>query len=233
MKTMKPLTLGTLVASSLLASGIASAELTGNVGLTSNYIWRGVTQSDDGPAAQGGVDYSHASGFYAGTWLSNVDFGDGTDANEYEHDLYLGYAGEAGAFGYDVGVFHYMYPLADDADFTELGLSGSYENFSAGVAYTFNSDIQEGSGSMFAEGDLYYFVSAGFDLPNDFGLGLTLGSYAFDEDSAGNELDYTHYQVALSKADLTFALDQNDLDGSMSGKALDDPRFSVSWGMEF
>lgn len=232
MKNLKPLSLGALVAS-LLASGVASAELTGNVGLTSNYIWRGVTQSDDGPAAQGGIDYSHASGFYAGTWLSNVDFGDTTDANEYEQDLYLGYAGEAGVFGYELGLVHYMYPLADDADFTELALSGSYQSFSAGVAYTVDSDIEDAPGAAFAEGDLYYFVSAGFDLPNDFGLGLLVGSYAFDNDAAGAELDYTHYQVALSKGDFTFALDQNDLDGTMSGKDLDDPRFSVAWGTEF
>lgn len=234
MQKTRSIALSTLAVSTLVASSLASAELSGNIGLTSNYIWRGVTQSDDGPAAQGGIDYSHASGFYAGTWLSNVDFGGADDLNEYEHDLYLGYAGEAGAFGYDVGMVHYMYPLADDADFTELALSGSYGSFGAGVAYTFNSDVEDGPGAAFAESDLYYFVSAGFELPQDFGLGLLVGSYAFENDGVGGtELDYTHYQVALSKGDFTFALDQNDLDGAVSGKDLDDPRFSVAWGMEF
>ena len=66
----------TLLASALLASAsVAQAELSANVAAVSNYFWRGVSQTDDKAAVQGGIDYSHESGLYAGTWASNIDFG--------------------------------------------------------------------------------------------------------------------------------------------------------------
>ena len=51
-------------------------SISANIGAVSNYMWRGVTQTQDGAAVQGGLDFSHESGFYAGTWISNVDFND-------------------------------------------------------------------------------------------------------------------------------------------------------------
>ena len=61
------------------------AEVYANVAASSNYFWRGITQTQDGAAVSGGIDYSNDSGFYAGTWVSNVDFGSKTS---YELDLY-------------------------------------------------------------------------------------------------------------------------------------------------
>ena len=122
-------------------SSIASAEFSANIGATSNYLWRGVTQTDNGPAISGGIDYAHASGFYAGAWASNVDFVDEPEFNDptdpdddetenngqAELDLYLGFAGEAGSIGYDIGFIYYAYPLAEDfggdedkLDFSEI-----------------------------------------------------------------------------------------------------------------
>ena len=89
----KKITLAAAVAA-VLTSGAASAEITANAGFFSNYIWRGVTQTSDQAAGQGGIDWGHDSGLYVGTWVSNVDFsglGDG-----YEMDVYAGFAGEAG-----------------------------------------------------------------------------------------------------------------------------------------
>src|SRR5690606_38399513 len=96
----------------VLAGGATAvqAELSANIGATSNYVWRGVTQTDDSAAIQGGIDYSHESGFYLGTWASNVEFSD------HELDLYGGYAGEAAGIGYDVGVIFYTYGSDEDSD---------------------------------------------------------------------------------------------------------------------
>ncbi len=69
----KSIVLATAVAS-ILSSGVALAELSANAAVTSNYIWRGVTQTADQAAGQGGIDWGHDSGLYAGTWVSNVDF---------------------------------------------------------------------------------------------------------------------------------------------------------------
>ena len=69
----KSIVIATAVAA-VLTSGVASAELSANAAIASNYIWRGVTQTDDQAAGQGGIDWGYDSGLYAGTWVSNVDF---------------------------------------------------------------------------------------------------------------------------------------------------------------
>ena len=90
--------------------------LTGNFGLFSQYIFRGLTQTDRKPAAQGGFDYSHESGFYTGTWASNIswlqDGGSYKSGGSLEWDIYGGYKGTFGKsdFGYDVGLLYYWYP---------------------------------------------------------------------------------------------------------------------------
>lgn len=91
-------------------------SLSGNIGVYSQYIFRGLTQTDRKPALQGGFDYAHSSGFYAGTWMSNVswlrDFGGYSDGGSLEADLYGGFKGTFGKsdFGYDVGLLQYLYP---------------------------------------------------------------------------------------------------------------------------
>ena len=88
--------------------------LTANVGLYSQYVFRGLTQSREEPAIQGGADYSHASGFYAGTWLSNVSWFSDTNAgnsNSLEWDLYGGFRRSwDNGFSGDVGYLRYEYP---------------------------------------------------------------------------------------------------------------------------
>jgi hypothetical protein len=80
---------------------------TGNLNLVSEYRYRGISQTNNKPAVQGGFDYAHASGVYVGTWASNVswlsDGGGGTVSNSLEWDIYGGYKGAVGDFGYDVG----------------------------------------------------------------------------------------------------------------------------------
>jgi len=214
-----------IIAASLLASattagsGVALAEspLTANVGVTSNYIWRGQTQNDDGAAVSGGIDYAHASGAYIGTWVSNLGNDDdpATQTN-YEQDIYAGYAFDAGPVGLDVGYIKYMYPIGDaQSDFDELYVNASFQMFSAGVALTTSKE----SGSF--EDDTYMFVGAEFEVKKGLTLGLTYGDYDFDDPSS---TDYSHIQVSLSKDDFTFAYEDADLTG-VNG----DPRFTVSW----
>ena len=92
------------------------------------------------------------------------------------------------------------------------------------MAYTINSEAD--NDAPFGTGDLYYNVSYGFDLPNEFALGLTYGYYDFDTPTS--ESDYGHFQVDLSKGDFTFSLSQADKE---SGS--DDTNFVVSWGTSF
>jgi uncharacterized protein (TIGR02001 family) len=97
-----------------------------NVGLYSQYIFRGLTQTNNNPAIQGGIDLTHSSGFYLGAWASNVNWT--VDSTYYtsgslEVDLYGGYRynfGDSG-LGIDVGALQYLYPgsLAKDSGVTK------------------------------------------------------------------------------------------------------------------
>lgn len=110
-----------LVAAALAPAVSVAADsphtLTGNVGLYSQYIFRGMTQTNKEPALQGGFDYSHSSGFYAGTWMSNVSWltdtpaSTGYTSSSLEMDFYGGYKGTiTGDLGYDVGILKYYFP---------------------------------------------------------------------------------------------------------------------------
>ena len=222
MNKLKVLSLSAAVAG-VLTSGAAMAELTGNIGVMSNYLWRGVTQTSDTAAVSGGLDYSHKSGAYAGTWVAEVS-PLATESGQYEMDLYAGYAAEAGDISYDVGIIKYVYPIDDggtvqvDADFAELYASVGFGPATVYVASTFAKE-----GDPQNEKDLYFSVSADFEV-SGLAMSALYGDYNFD-DPAGT--DYSHYSLSLSKDDFTFAFEQNDITGD------DDMQFVASWGKEF
>ena len=193
----------------------AESPLTANVGVTSNYIWRGVTQSSDIAAVSGGIDYAHSSGVYVGTWVSNLDGG------QYEQDLYAGYGFDAGPVGLDIGYIKYMYPVGDvQLDFDEIYVNATFKMFGLGVAYTTSKE-----GNPPKKNDMYYYVSADFEIKKDLTLGLLAGKYNYDDPAT---TDYTHYKASLSKDDFTFAYEKTNYSGSAG-----DPRFTVSWSKSF
>jgi uncharacterized protein (TIGR02001 family) len=120
--TLAALALAALVPTAAFAQATPAAApapepewtFTGNLGLYSQYVFRGITQTNEKPAVQGGFDVGHKSGFYAGTWASNIswlsDIGTGASAS-MEWDFYGGYKGSLPAdFTYDLGVLYYWYP---------------------------------------------------------------------------------------------------------------------------
>jgi len=118
------LTSASVFAQTPAAAPASPHTLTGNVGLYSQYIFRGITQTNADPAIQGGFDYSHSSGLYAGTWASNISWlkenfstvagtaGQYNSGGSMEWDFYGGYKGTFGKsdFTYDVGLLYYWYP---------------------------------------------------------------------------------------------------------------------------
>lgn len=229
---MKTLKLSLIAASVLAASGFsqfASAEVSANIGATSNYLWRGVSQSGDSASVSGGIDYSDESGVYAGTWVGSLGEGAGAEA-----DFYLGFSG-GDEFTYDVGYIYYNYSDLTDADFGEVYFNGGVGDLSFGIAYTINS--QGDDPAPFVSGDMYISAGYGFALPNEFGLSLTVGRYMFENDSVELEdeegmmyftdYDYTHFQADITKGDFTFSI-------SKASKAVDDDvKLVVSWGTSF
>jgi len=213
MKKLNVLALSAAIAAaSLTTSGTAVAEVTANIGATSNYLWRGTSLSSEAAAISGGVDYAHDSGLYAGVWVSNEGYVESTGANATgETDLYAGYAGEYEGISYDIGYLSYMYPQAGsaaDADFDEVVLSVGYEF--AEFLYATSSDIEADYMALTLSHDRYSF---------------TYGDYAFDLDSSS---DYSHFDLSAALTDeLSITYSQNDITGD------DDGRLVVAYGLEF
>src|SRR3954453_24359 len=98
----------TLVAAQTPAA--APPPVTGNMTIASDYRFRGISQTYNGPAIQGGIDYAHPSGFYLGNWNSNVSSLLFTGGSAIEMDFYGGYKKSFGDIGMDVGFIYYHYP---------------------------------------------------------------------------------------------------------------------------
>ncbi|MBS0293320.1 MAG: hypothetical protein JSS01_12495 [Proteobacteria bacterium] len=122
---------------------LASAQLTANVSLTSNYKFRGQDQHVHpvkalNPAIQGGFDYAFGdSGFYVGNWNSSVNWLAG---NSIESDLYGGYKFKAGTLDLDVGALAYIYPGNNNGNTTELYGAATYGPFTAKYSHTVSKD---------------------------------------------------------------------------------------------
>jgi uncharacterized protein (TIGR02001 family) len=129
---IKSMIVASLAAISFVAPAMAQdATVSYNVGVASNYFFRGATQTLDDPQAFGGADISKGA-FYAGTWFSNVDFGG--DAN-LEVDLYGGYKTKVGAIDLDLGLLYYAYPGESDINVMEAKVAGTYA-FKSGATLT-------------------------------------------------------------------------------------------------
>ncbi|MBU27794.1 MAG: hypothetical protein CMD30_00325 [Flavobacteriales bacterium] len=184
------------------------AAVSANVSFTSDYIWRGMTQSD-APAIQGGFDFAADNGFYAGLWGSNVNFNNGAGS---ELDYYFGYATEVGSIGVDVGYISYEYiDSTPDATFDETYLGLSYGDF--GVSFAFGDyDYTEVS---YALGD----VSFSYGDYDGYGSNFLI-SYGF---SCGS------YDCALAYSDFSNDGSYGESDaGLLDGADEDSLVFSVS-----
>lgn len=159
-------------------------SISANLAITSNYVWRGMTQTANSPAVQGGVDLDY-KGFYLGTWGSNVEYGDTN--NNLEADFYGGYKNEIAGIGFDIGYIYYSFPNESDAfNFDELyiGLSKDFGMFGINGKYSFAMDSNIDTPN-------YWELGADVELPMDIGFAASYGDY---EDLG------TNYIASLSKS---------------------------------
>ena len=177
----------------------AGFEASANIGLFSNYMWRGVSQTRNGAAVQGGVDITHSSGFYAGTWLSNVNFKLAPKAHS-EQDIYVGYGFAVGDFAFDFKRTQYIYDNANALDFGETHAQVSY---AAGDLGTFAVGADYSSDTPIANSDsaLHYYGSYTYSLPMEIGLTATLGRYDFKDAGwvGGTDSQYSYYNIGVAK----------------------------------
>lgn len=203
-----------------LTSTASFADVTANVSASSNYYWRGITQTLDAAAVSGGIDYSNDSGFYAGTWTSNIDFG---NEASYELDFYAGFSKELENFSYDVGYIYYSYPDASGStDFGELYGALSWQWLETKVSYLTNSQSDASS----EEDMLYVELNANFTILNETDLAFHVGQSSGDTVNEWySEDDYLDYSVSLSKNGFTLGLTKTDLND-------DDVNAFVSYSIE-
>ena len=214
-----------VAAAALLAlpgSMACAQSVSGNVTLTSDYVFRGVTQTDGDPAIQATIDLGQGA-FYAGAWASNVDFGDDTD---FELDLYAGWAPEWRDTTFDLGVIVYTYPGATDAagdqDFVELhaGAARSYGPLTLDAGLYWSPDFYLEAGAAH-----YIDAGASWALTDAIGIDIRAGHSAFDDDSSANYADY-QLGVTASRFGLDWDLRWHDSE-------IDEDRLVLSVGRSF
>jgi len=176
-------------------SGVPDAlkgDISANVAFTTDYRYRGISQSGNDFAVQGGFDYAMNSGLYIGTWASNVDFGDDTAA---EVDFYAGVTPTLGPVSTDFAAIYYAYvdaPSGSDYNYWEFAASGTVPAGPAeiGAAIYYSPEFFGGIGDAF-----YYEVNAAAPLTDMLSLSGALGRQEFDGGG-----DYTTWNVGLGVA---------------------------------
>ena len=219
------------------ASSSQAGEWSANAAMTSNYVWRGLTQTENEAAVQGGIDYASDNGFYVGTWASNVNYGS-PDAYSYEHDIYAGFAFDTGAISWDVGYLYYNYDKEAEFDFGEVYLGVGIGGFSAKLNVLANTEADEAEGQDFGFGEAHYLsLDYGFEIGNGIAIGLHVGHHDgdFAEAFNGNAEGYYDYNVTLSKGGFTFMISDTDVKGVAADPqqySNDQVRFVVSYAVD-
>lgn len=237
---------GSLIGAGMLASPSAFAGATGNVGAFSEYLFRGL-ETSGGAAVQGGLDYAHESGLYAGTWASNT--GGPIAAGGTELDLYGGYSFKLGGLGLDVGAIYYIFPEYEEdggpesADYPEVYLRAAFSYFAAQLYYTsdFLGDVNESAADAVDKDTDFTYLNllASFPVSETVTLGLQYGISSGDGIEVAVGDDYSDYSVSLTKTlDAGFAfsfglygttLDEGEGLGTVSG---DDDGIKVVVGLK-
>ncbi len=210
-KTLSLLILGLFpmlgfAADASVASG-SSHTFTGNVTLASEYLYRGISQTNGKPAVQGGFDYAHASGFYVGVWGSNISWlsdGNAGVSAPLELDVYGGYKGSFGGdYSYDVGVLAYNYPGTypagfTDADTTEVYGAIGWKTLSLKYSHSVSSHLfgfTTASGGK-TSGSGYLDLSVSHDLGNGWAVNAHVGHQKVKD---RRDASYTDYKIGLTK----------------------------------
>jgi uncharacterized protein (TIGR02001 family) len=214
MKHIASITTLTLVAASAFADAAPAAapasawSQSANIALTSNYVWRGVSQNDNSIAVQGGFDVAHSSGLSAGVWASSLS--EGTEV-----DLYANYGFKVGSVDLSVGYMAYTYQSDVVNTFSEVNVAASYAGFSAKVS----KEVANGNnlGTGYTDHGYYYELGYVYSIPAVKGLDLSL-HYGWKDASGSNSTvdDYSvglSYPVAGLVASLVYSNGDDTIDG--------------------
>jgi uncharacterized protein (TIGR02001 family) len=175
----------------LAGVGVAQAEVTTNLGLTSDYRFRGISQTQNAPAVQGGIDYTNSNGFYAGNWNSSVSSQMYTNGSGLESDLYAGYKKELSGITVDVGSYNYIYPRAAAADGTKFDTNEAYVGAAYGpVAVKVSQSLGDYFGVANSRGSRYFQADLAYPVAPKWTVNVHAGRTDVANSSALNYNDY-------------------------------------------
>lgn len=246
MKVMKRLmgvaALATAATTAFASAANAEVTFTGNVALTSDYVFRGISQTQSDPAIQGGMDATTGI-FYAGVWGSSLDFGSigglAVDSG-FELDLYAGVRPVFGPVTFDIGVIGYLYPGSDldflgvgDVNYWEIKAGASIapvEGLTIGGALYYSPEFTLGGGDS-----LYAELNAAYTINEHIAVSGALGNQSVDTAgyffTPGTDVDsYTTWNLGATLSAHGFGLDLRYFDASedienLVGEVVSDERF--------
>jgi len=207
MKFKSTLMLSTLVLSTAAFAQTKAPEpdytLSFNAGVVTDYRYRGISQTRLKPAAQGGLDFVHKSGFYLGAWASTIKWIEDSGATDgkVELDLYGGYKGElAKDLTYDLGVLRYEYvgnELGSVSGYANANTTEVYGALTAGIfTAKYSQSVTNLFGNINSKGSKYLDLSANFDLGDGWTLTPHVGRQLVNNNS---NYHYTDYSLTVAK----------------------------------
>ncbi len=208
-----------LAGSQVMAEDVgAGFDVSANVGLVSDYLFRGVSQSDNNAAIQGGFDVKHESGAYAGTWLSSLNGDYGSFKGDYadaEQDWYVGYGYKVSdEVSLDARYTRYTYISAGDINYGEWHAAATVYGATLGLDYSDDFQaIGDASTEVNDNTTLNYYVNYVHALPMEVNLSATYGRQDFKGDHfAGNDEGYSYWNLGVSKklVGINFGLSYNN-----------------------
>jgi len=226
MKTYLTLSAIALAAAATLSSGAVMAAdeapaaevpaitVTPNIGIVSDYLFRGISQNNKQAALQGGIDVAFKEGFYVGTWASQVSkWTAGPKGDGYELDLYGGYKTEVSGVGVDVGVITYNYPGSTSGDQNGRNYFSNTQEAYIGLTYgpaTFKTNYVIGknyfastwAGGKSARGTAYYDLTLAQEIAPKLTASAHAGYTDYKESASANssagKFSYSDYNVGLT-----------------------------------
>lgn len=222
--SLRPLLCGSVLGLALAAaSGVQASGLSGSLTLTSDYVFRGFTQTNEKPALQGGIEFEAESGFYAGAWGSSISWLSDSSpdiSSQLELDGYIGYRNQlSDTISFDVGALYYGYPGRYPAGFNDADTVELYAGLSAGIfGVKYSYAVTDLFGIDDSDGSSYLEAGIDYGFADTWTLGLHVGKQ-FISGEFGE--DYIDWSIGINKAlpndfDIGVTFTDTDVDGADS-----------------
>jgi len=210
---------------SFFSGSVKALETSANVALVSDYLFRGVSQTDEKGAVQGGFDFSTEHGFYAGIWASSVNFGTETST---EMDYIFGYAWESGAYSFDTSVIYFDYEGDSEFDYQEFAFSVARDHWTVGL--NFSPKYLGDTGEKF----YYPYVQYSRRISENLSLDVHLGYSDMEQPDIfePGEDNYIDYSIGVSWSAQGIDMSAAWVDTTIDGLDAADGRVVFSFSKE-